>query len=36
MKAKKQDITGIHTLNSSDGEAITGPTDKVNVLNEKF
>jgi len=34
MKAKKQDSTGIPTLNSLDGEAITEPTEKANVLNE--
>ena len=36
MKAKKQDSASIPTLNSLDGEAITKPTEKANVLNENF
>jgi len=36
MTSKKQDITGIPTLNSFDGEAITEPTEKANVMNESF
>ena len=36
VKAKKQDSTGILTLNSLDGEAITKPTEKANVLNGNF
>ena len=36
MKSKKQDSTGIPTLNSLDGEAITEPTEKANVMNENF
>ena len=36
MKAKKQDSTGIPTLNNFDGKAITEPTEKANVFNENF
>jgi len=34
MKAKKQDSTGILILYSLDGEAITEPTEKANVLTK--
>ena len=36
MKSKKQDSTGIPTLNSLDGETITEPTEIANVLSENF